>query len=79
MAQFVVETTQEERDTVLSVLRQVTGQTIPVARIAELAGLRPSRTRYAIEDLMEAGQIKRVPTKAFNKHYVRYTYEVLDS
>ena len=79
MAQFVVETTQEERDKVLEILRQVTGQTIPVARIAEMADMRPSRTRYAITDLMEAGRVERVPTKAFNKHYVRYTYKVIDS
>lgn len=78
MAQFVVETTQEERDIVLGVLKQLEGQTVPVTRIADMAGMRPSRTRYAITDLMEAGQIERVPTKAFNKHYVRYTYKVLN-
>ena len=78
MAQFVVETTQEERDAVLHVLRTIEGQTVPVSRIADLAGLKASRTRYALSDLIEMKLVERVPTKAFNKHYVRYAYKITD-
>ena len=79
MAQFVVETTPEERMIVLDILRQLEGQTVPVRVIAEQAHMRPSRVRYTIVDLMDAGKVTREATKAFNKHYVRYTYKVHDS
>lgn len=77
MAKFVVETTPEEQYKVLQVLRQLQGQTVPVSAIAEKAGMRPSRARYTIEDLIDAGKVKKIASKAFNKHYVRYSYEVL--
>lgn len=77
MAQFSVETTPEEQEVVLNVLRQLEGQVVPVSTIAEKAGMRPSRTRYAIIDLMEAGKVERIVAKAFNKRYIRYTYKVL--
>jgi predicted Rossmann fold nucleotide-binding protein DprA/Smf involved in DNA uptake len=77
MAHFVIETTTEEQDKVLAVLKELEGTVVPVCTIAEKADMRPSRTRYVIMDLISAGKIRRVASKAFNKHYVRYTYEVL--
>lgn len=77
MARFVVETTADEQQAVLNVLKKVQGQTIPVSAIAEMAGMSDSRTRYAILDLLESKKIERVPSKAMNKHYVRYSYNVL--
>lgn len=77
MAHFVVETTQEEQDKVLGILRQVEGQTVPVSKIAKMAGLSQSRARYVIIDLVDAGRVAKVPTKQFNKHYMRYSYKIL--
>lgn len=77
MAQFTVTTTAEEQDKVLNALRELNGETAPVSTIARIAGLGNSRARYAIQDLVDAGRIEKVPTKAFNKHYVRYCYRVL--
>ena len=77
MAQFVVETTKEEQDKVIAVIKQVEGVTIPVSKIAKMAGLSQSRTRYVIADLMDAGKVARVATKQFNNHYLRYAYKLL--
>lgn len=77
MAQFIVNTTTEEQDKVLQALVELNGETAPVSTIARMAGLGHSRVRYAIQDLVDAGRIEKVPTKAFNKHYVRYCYKVL--
>ena len=77
MAKFVIETTREEQEAVIKVLKQLEGETVPVEAIASKTGLRPSRVRYVIIDLIDAGKIERIATKAFNKHYVRYTYKVL--
>lgn len=77
MSQFIVETTQEEREAVLEAIRKTEGTTIPVRVLAEHAGLSQSRARYAILDLLEERKIARVADKAFNKHYVRYSYKVL--
>ena len=77
MAQITVVTTQEEQDKVLEAIKELDGKTAPVSTIARMAGLRDSRARYAIQDLVDNGRIKKVPTKAFNKHYVRYAYRVL--
>lgn len=77
MAQFTVTTTSEEQDKVLQALMELNGETAPVSTIARMAGLGNSRARYAIQDLVDAGRIEKVPTKAFNKHYVRYCYKVL--
>jgi len=77
MAQFIVETTEEERNRILEVLKDLQGQTVPVSAIAERANMRPSRARYALVDLIEAGKVERVASKAFNKHYVRYSYNIL--
>lgn len=77
MAKFVIETTNEEQETVLNALKKFEGTTASVEAIAEGTGLRPSRVRYVILDLIDANKIARIPTKSFNKHYVRYTYKVL--
>ena len=77
MAQFVVETTPEEREAILNVIKQIEGQTVPVRVIAEMADMAQSRARYALIDLLEARKIERVASKAINKHYVRYSYKLL--
>lgn len=77
MSKFTVETTPEEQEKVLKAIKQTEGTTVPVRELAEIAGLAQSRVRYAILDLLEANKIERVVSKAFNKHYVRYSYKVL--
>ena len=77
MAQFSVDTTPEEQEIILEVLRHFEGQTVPVSAIAEKAGMRPSRARYALIDLIEAGKVERIVSKAFNKRYIRYSYKIL--
>ena len=77
MAKFTIETTQEEQEAVLGVLKELEGTTVPVRLLAVKAKMPQSRARYAILDLIDAGKIERVPTKAFNAHYVRYTYKIL--
>ena len=77
MAQINITTTIEEQDRVLEAIKRLQGQTVAVSAIASMAGMNQSRVRYVITDLEEAGKIKRVPTKAFNEHYIRYRYEVL--
>lgn len=77
MAQFTVNTTTEEQSRVLKAIVELNGETAPVSVIARMTELRQSRVRYAIQDLVDAGRIEKVPTKAFNKHYVRYCYKVL--
>ena len=78
MAQINIITTLVEQNQVLQALRILTGQTIAVSAIAKQAKMNPNRVRYVITDLEEAGKIKRVPTKAFNEHYIRYKYEVIN-
>lgn len=77
MAQINVTTTKEEQEAVLRALVDLKGDVAPVSKIAAIAGIKESRARYAILDLLEAGKIEKVPHKAFNKHYVRYSYNVL--
>jgi len=77
MAKFTIETTPEEQEAVLEALKKFEGHTVPVRAIANMAGMVQSRARYAILDLIEAGKVARVPTKAFNEHYIRYTYKIL--
>jgi predicted transcriptional regulator of viral defense system len=57
-------------------LKKKQGITISVSKIAELAKLNPNRTRFIIEDLIEEGRLKRIPTKKFNERYIRYSYEI---
>ena len=77
MANITVETSAEEQEKVLAALKELGSVTVPVSTIAEKAGLKASRTRYVIMDLIEQGRIERVQSKAFNKHYVRYMYKIL--
>lgn len=77
MAQINIVTTPEEQEIVLKAIATLSGQTVSVSDIAKKAGLNQNRVRYVITDLEEAGKIKCIPTKAFNKHYIRYSYEVL--
>ena len=77
MANFTIETTPEEQEAVLQVLRDLEGKTVAVRVIAEKAKMSQSRARYAILDLVDAKKVERVPTKAFNERYIRYTYKVL--
>jgi len=78
MACIIIPTTTEERKTVIEALKAFVGTTVAVSTIAEEAHMTAARTRYSLVDLEEAGKIKRVPTKSFNKYYTRYTYEILD-
>lgn len=77
MAQINITTTESEQSCVLEAIRKLSGRTVAVSAIAKEAGMNQNRVRYIISDLEEAGKIKRIPTKAFNEHYVRYMYEVL--
>ena len=77
MAQFVINTTPEEQRLVLEAIKKLQGQTVAVSKISAEAGLNQNRVRYVITDLLDAGKIKRIPTKAFNEHYIRYKYEVV--
>jgi len=77
MAQINIITSSEEQEAVLSALRHMVGKTKSVPEIAAVSMLKACRVRYVLTDLEDAGKIRRVPTKAFNAHYIRYTYEVL--
>ena len=77
MAQINITTTEEEQNCVLEAIKKLSGKTVAVSAIAKEAGMNQNRGRYVVSDLEEAGKIKRVPTKAFNEHYIRYRYEVL--
>jgi DNA-binding IclR family transcriptional regulator len=77
MAQINITTTEEEQNGVLEAIKKLSGKTVAVSTIAKEAGMNQNRVRYVVSDLEEAGKIKRVPTKAFNEHYIRYRYEVL--
>lgn len=76
MANIIIVTMPEEQEAVLKALRELDGKVTPVAEIARMAGLGQTRARYVLLDLQEAGKIERVAHKAFNKHYVRYSYIV---
>lgn len=77
MASITIETTPEEQEAVLEAIKEIDGKIVPVSKIAEMAGLNQTRTRYVIIDLIEQSRIARVPHKAFNKHYVRYSYKII--
>ena len=79
MAKIEIKTTKKEQQQVLQVIKQCEGKTISVASIARLAELNPNRVRFIIMDLIENNKIKRIPTKAFNKRYIRYKYEIIES
>lgn len=76
MASINIVIHEHEKQAVLKVLKEKQGVTISVSKIAELAKLNPNRTRFIIEDLIEEGRLKRIPTKKFNERYIRYCYEI---
>lgn len=78
MAQFTITTTPKEQKAVLAVLSTMKDKTVSLSQVAKEAKLNTNRVRYIVTDLEEAGKIKRVPTKAFNAHYIRYKYEVIN-
>lgn len=77
MAQINIVTTEEERTKVLQAIKKIEGEIVSVTKIAALAGLKHSRVRYVIVDLIDAGLIERVPRRLFNKRYIRYSYNIL--
>ena len=77
MAQINIVTSPEEQQKVLKALATLQGQTVSVTAIAKAACMNPNRVRYVITDLEDAKKIERIPTKAFNPHYVRYSYKLL--
>lgn len=76
MASIKIVIHEHEKQAVLKALKKKQGVTISVSKIAELAKLNPNRTRFIIEDLIEEGRLKRIPTKKFNERYIRYSYEI---
>lgn len=77
MAHIIIDTSAEDQEKVLAVLKELNEATTPVATIAKMANIKASTARYVLLDLIEAGKIQRVPTRAINKHYVRYGYKIL--
>lgn len=78
MAQFTITTTPKEQKAVLAVLSTMKDKTVSLSQVAKIAGIKTNRVRYIVTDLEEAGKIRRIPTKAFNPHYIRYKYEVIN-
>lgn len=78
MAQINIITTPEEQTVVLDAVRKLQGQTVAVSAIARAANMNQNRVRYVLTDLLDAGKIKREASKAYNKHYIRYKYEVIE-
>lgn len=76
MAVVYITTTPDEQKKVYDFICTLSGEQISVSQMANKIGLAQSRVRYAIEDLISNGYVERVPIKAFNKHYVRYSYKV---
>lgn len=77
MANINIKIHEHEKQAILKVLKKKQGVTISVSKIGELAKINPNRARFIIEDLIEEGRLKRIPTKKFNEKYIRYSYEVL--
>lgn len=76
MAAIIVKTTYEEQKKILKAVEMLEGKVVSVADLASLAGMNQSRARYALMDLVDQGIVERIPTKAFNKNYIRYSYKV---
>lgn len=78
MAQINIVTTPEEQQIMLETLSNLPpNKVISVAAIASKAHINPNRARYILTDLIEAGKVKRHVAKAFNEHFIRYSYEVI--
>lgn len=76
MAAIIVKTTYEEQKKILKAVEMFEGKVVSVADLASWAGMNQSRARYALMDLVDQGIVERIPTKAFNKNYIRYSYKV---
>lgn len=76
MAAIIVKTTYEEQKKILKAVEMFEGKVVSVADLANWAGMNQSRARYALMDLVDQGIVERIPTKAFNKNYIRYSYKV---
>lgn len=76
MAAIIVKTTYEEQKKILKAVEMFKGKVVSVADLASWAGMNQSRARYALMDLVDQGIVERIPTKAFNKNYIRYSYKV---
>lgn len=76
MAAIIVKTTYEEQKKILKAVEMLDGKVVSVADLASWAGMNKSRARYALMDLVDQGIVERIPTKAFNKNYIRYSYKV---
>jgi len=76
MATIRITTTLEEQMIVLTALRPMLGQVVSVSKIADAAKLNKNRVRFILVDLVDTGQIKRVPVRLFNNRYIRYKYEL---
>lgn len=76
MAAIIVKTTYEEQKKILKAVEMLEGKVVSVADLASWAGMNQSRARYALMDLVDKGIVERIPTKAFNKNYIRYSYKV---
>jgi hypothetical protein len=79
MAQFTITTTPEEQEKVYNAVKKLEGVMAPVTLIAKTASMNPNRVRYVLIDLIDAKRIEKIPTKAFNSHYIRYKYKILPS
>lgn len=76
MAAIIIKTTYEEQKKILKAVEVFEGKVVSVADLASWAGMNQSRARYALMDLVDQGIVERIPTKAFNKNYIRYSYKV---
>jgi len=77
MAAIIVKTTYEEQKKILKAVEMLEGKVVSVADLASWAGMNQSRARYALMDLVDQGIVERIPTKAFNKNYIRYSYKLV--
>lgn len=77
MAAIIVKTTYEEQKKILKAVEMLEGKVVSVADLASWAGINQSRARYALMDLVDQGIVERIPTKAFNKNYIRYSYKLV--
>lgn len=76
MAAIIIKTTYEEQKKILKAVEMFEGKVVSVADLASWAGMNQSRARYVLMDLVDQGIVERIPTKAFNKNYIRYSYKV---
>lgn len=79
MIAIVIKTTYEEQKKVLKAVEMFEGKIVSVADLASCAGLNQSRARYALMDLVDQGVVERIPEKAFNKNYIRYSYNIVQN